>query len=75
METVRAVAEARGISLGKAISALLREALERPVAFESPDGFPVMPRVPGASELTAAQVESLLSAADDETARFVMARA
>lgn len=63
----KAVAAARGVSIGKAVSSLVRESLARPVSFESADGFPVMPALPpGIGEpLTPERVAELL---DDDDA-------
>jgi hypothetical protein len=73
LETTKAIAETRGISLGKAISALLKEALSRPPGISRPDGFPVMPTLPpgGAEPLTSERVAELMAAEDDDLKRFL----
>jgi len=72
--TARAVAHSRGVSLGKAVSALIRESFARPVSYEHADGLPVMPRVPGGgSPLTGGDLAGPIEAPEDaQLADFLM---
>ncbi|MEZ5355371.1 MAG: DUF6364 family protein [Bryobacteraceae bacterium] len=71
IEAAKSVASSRGISLGKAISALIRESFARPVRLDSEDGFPVMPSVPGSISLDNRTVAELLDE-DGELGSFLV---
>jgi hypothetical protein len=72
----KAVAAARGVSIGKAVSAMVRESLARPVSFDSADGFPVMPALPpGIGEpLTPERVAELMDAEDADASGRLLAQ-
>ena len=60
LRAVRKIAEARAVSLGRAVSDLIRRGLEAGVATgpkASRSGFPVFPVAPGAPPLTLEDVK------------------
>ena len=77
LRAAKAVAAARGVSIGKAVSSLVREAFARPVVFEHPDGLPVMPSLPPGSVgvLTSERVAQMLAEDDGEAGRFLLKQA
>jgi hypothetical protein len=62
LRTSKALARERGESLGRVISDLVRKGLKppKPGFSRSPDGFPILRRLPGAKPVTSEAVRELL---------------
>lgn len=60
LEAARAIAEARGSSIGTVISELARRALAPDTERRSRNGFPLIPTRPGAAPVTAELIQELL---------------
>lgn len=52
LQAAREIANREGISIGKALSLLARQALTRPVETETRNGVPLFPLQPGAAVVT-----------------------
>jgi len=60
LEAARALAEARGVSIGSVISELARRALAPDTERRSRNGFPLIPVRPGAGAVTPELIRELL---------------
>lgn len=60
LEAARALAEARGVSIGSVISELARRALAPDTERRSRNGFPLIPVRPGAGVVTPELIRELL---------------
>jgi len=60
LEAARAIAEARGTSIGTVISELARRALAPDTARQNRNGFPLIPMRPGAAPVTPELIRELL---------------
>ena len=69
VQTAKALAAAKKVTLSRVVSDLARKGLEpEPIKFEYRNGFPVFPKRPGAQPVTSEHVKELLEKADLEDA-------